>query len=174
MCPTVNYELKKIIQQSKDYLKNITHAHDYEIDQLNVWLLDTYNTSEFFALIRGIVLEPLFKFFLNKFSSQNLALAACSSFMHLIYELTQKVWRDRCQLVHDFEKSSNITLDFKTANFVTSGYDLSSNPSPYSFSSPPISSMVQMGSHWSNFWCSSGLALLTFLYILTRNVIFIA
>ena len=174
MCPTVNHEMKKIIQQSKIYLKDITYAHDHEIDQLNVWLLDTYNTSEFFVLIRGIVPVPLFKFFQKKFSSQSLALAACSSFMHLIFELTQNVWRDCCQHVHNFEQSSNITLASKTANFVTSGYDLSSNPFTHSFSSPPISSMVRMGTHWSNFWCSSGLALSAILQLFTRNMIFLA
>src|SRR3954452_7968355 len=160
MYPIVNYEMRTIILRAKSYLKDITNSLDYEIDQLNCWLLDTWNTAEFFVLIRGIVPSYLFKFFLQKLSSRPVALAACSAFMHLIFELTQTVWRDRYSLVHKFEKSHNIILDSKAASFTTSGYDVSSNPSTHSFSSPPILSMVRMGSHWSNFWCSSGLALL--------------
>jgi hypothetical protein len=155
----VHHEMMSIIQRSKNFLKFITNAQDFEIERLDCWILSDYNTASFLILIKGIVPSYLFNFIHKFFPTMTLALAACSSFMHFVFEETQTIWTDRCDIQSNFEKAANISLANKKENFVSLGYNfLTSIPLNNQYSDP-ISAMIQLRSHWTNFWCSSGQAL---------------
>jgi hypothetical protein len=161
LCSSVHYEMMDIILLSKAHLMMLTNSSDLlEIDRLPCWILSQYNFQSFITLIKGIVPVYLFKFINSKLQSQTLTYAACSEFMHFVYEKTQRIWNDRCQIQKDFETSSGITFSRKKEEFVSSGFKLFPNPNNDNL----IGSMARLGSHWSNFWCRSDQALSCFLF----------
>ena len=161
LCSSVYYEMKDIILLSKEHLMSLTNSTDLtEIDRLPCWILSQYNFQSFITLIKGIVPIYLFKFINSKLQSHSLTYAACSDFMHFVYEKTQCIWNDRCQIQKDIEASSGITFTHKKEEFVSSGFILS--PSPNN-NDNLIGSMARLGSHWSNFWCRSDQTLSYFL-----------
>jgi hypothetical protein len=114
-------------------------------------LLDSYASSSFFTLIKGIVPAPLYNFIHSKLLSHPLTSAACTLFMHFVFEVTHIIWKDRCTIVHEFESNFNIDLQSKIDYYVTSGFSTDTNPSSLSALNHPIASMIRFGSYWSNF-----------------------
>jgi hypothetical protein len=156
-CPMIDYQMKLLIQCVKDFLRLITDTRINDINNLFLW--DLTSSFSFVVLIKGIVPTKLFKLIHNNISHMPTALAACSSLMHFIFEETQIFWTERCSLQANIEKAANISLRDKKENFSASGYSLPHGVSANNNNIDPINTMVQLGSHWTNFWCSSGQAL---------------
>jgi hypothetical protein len=159
----VDYQMKLLIQRVKDYLKVITNAQSIDIDSLNWWNLST--SFSFVVLIKGIVPTTLFDLIHNNLPHMPTALAACSSLMHFIFEESQSFWNERCTRQSAIEKAANINLKDKKDNFASSGFDLPHSIPTNNNNTDPISTMVQFGSQWTNFWCNSGQALSCFTFV---------
>ena len=162
-CPMVDYQMKLLIQRVKDYLKDITNAQSTDIDNLYWWDLST--SFSFVVLIKGIVPTALFDLIHINLPHMPTALAACSSLMNFIFEESQSFWTERCTRQSAIEKAANINLKDKKANFTSSGFDLPLGIPTNNNNADPINTMVQLGSHWTNFWCSSGQALSCFIFV---------
>jgi hypothetical protein len=171
-CLMVDYQMKLLIQRVKDYLRVITNAQSNDIDNLNWW--DLSSSFSFVVLIKGIVPVSLFKLIHNNLPHMPTALAACSSLMHFIYEESQRFWIERCTHQSAIEKATNISLKDKKVNFTSSGFDLSLGLHTNNNNNDPINTMVQLGSHWTNFWCNSGQALSYFIFDKYSEVIVLA
>ena len=171
-CPMVDYQMKLLIQRVKDLLKDITNAQSTDIDNLNWWDLST--SFSFVVLIKGIVPTTLFDLIHTNLSHMPTALAACSTLMHFIFEESQRFWIERCSRQSAIEKAANINLKNKKDNFTSSGFDLPHGIPTNINNADPINTMVQLGSHWTNFWCSSGQALSCFIFVLYSEVIVLA
>jgi len=126
------------------------------------------------VLIKGIVPTSLFRLIHNSIPHMPTALAACSSLMHFIFEESQKFWVERCVLQSNIEKAANIHINDKNEAFASTGFDLPIDLSNNSNQPNPISSMVQLGSHWTNFWCSSGQALFCSIHFVYSKMIVLA
>ena len=148
-CPMIDHQMKLLIQRVKDYLQGITNAHSIDIDNLNWWNLST--SFSFVVLIKGIVPTTLFDLIHSSLPHMPIALAACSSLMHFIYEESQRFWIERCTRQSAIEKAANITPKDKKDNFTSSGFDLPHSIPTNHIDTDPINTMVQLGSHWTNF-----------------------
>ena len=162
-CPMILHLTSSIIIKSKALLIELLE-YNYDtpsIDQMQIWSTTVNSQFSFVDLIKGIVPSCLSELINSSISPRANANAILSHFMHFIFEQSQEIWKERCSLQNNFEKSNDITDQLKRSLTEDSGYHFSTSQQ-FADASIFINKMIRLGSHWSNFWCSRGQALFRF------------